>query len=224
MNENWQQFNLSDIADPLVKYSLTGGPFGSDLKSSEYTSNGVRIIQLQNIGDGFFKNDYKIYTSKEKADYLFASNIYGGEIIMSKMGDPVARATLVPDSLGRCVMASDGIRLKVDETNFDKKFILSCINASYFRQQAIGVSTGTTRKRIGLTSLRNLKLYVPSLPEQKKISEIISCFDKLIDLYESSSNKKDLLASTNEGKINKLKFMRLGVLEDLLSGRKRVNI
>jgi type I restriction enzyme S subunit len=31
---------------------------------------GIRIIQLQNIGDGVFNDSYKIYTSIEKANEL----------------------------------------------------------------------------------------------------------------------------------------------------------
>ena len=67
---NWKKFSIKEIADPNDRYSLTGGPFGSDLKSSEYTNKGIRIIQLQNIGDGEFKDNYKIYTSNEKANSL----------------------------------------------------------------------------------------------------------------------------------------------------------
>src|SRR5690606_1886938 len=73
---DWGIFTFSDIADKKVKWSITGGPFGSDLKAEHYREKGVRIIQLQNIGDGKFKNNYKIYTSLEKADELKACNIF----------------------------------------------------------------------------------------------------------------------------------------------------
>ncbi len=72
---DWKEFSIGEIADPTDRYSFSGGPFGSNLKSKEYTEGGVRIIQLQNIGDGHFKDNYKIYTSGEKADELFSSNI-----------------------------------------------------------------------------------------------------------------------------------------------------
>jgi len=48
--KGWEETKLIDTS-AKEKYSFTGGPFGSDLKSSDYTDNGVRIIQLQNIGD-----------------------------------------------------------------------------------------------------------------------------------------------------------------------------
>jgi type I restriction enzyme S subunit len=61
--EDWSVCTFGDIANKKVKWSITGGPFGSDLKAEHYRDEGVRIIQLQNIGDGEFKNKSKIYTS-----------------------------------------------------------------------------------------------------------------------------------------------------------------
>jgi len=93
--EGWAQVRLIDTADRSVKWSFISRPFGSKLKSSDYVANGVRIIQLQNIGDGEFFNQYRIFTTPEKADELLSNNIYPGEIIMSKMGDPVGHACLI---------------------------------------------------------------------------------------------------------------------------------
>ena len=88
----WEIKSLAQVADSSEKYSLTGGPFGSDLKEDCYTDHGLRIIQLQNIGDGEILDDYKIFTSEEKANQLKNCNIYPGDIIIAKMADPVARA------------------------------------------------------------------------------------------------------------------------------------
>src|SRR5699024_5203592 len=85
---NWLSYALQDVKDPKDKYSFTGGPFGSDLKKSDYKDNGIRIIQLQNINDGNFNDNYKIYTSSEKADILKSCNIYPGDIVIAKMADP----------------------------------------------------------------------------------------------------------------------------------------
>lgn len=194
--ESWNVTCLKEIADPSDKYSFTGGPFGSNLKSEDYTVNGVRIIQLQNIGDGYFNDQYKIYTSNEKADELKSCNIYPGEIIISKMAAPLARAALIPDSDKRFLMASDGIRLKVNEQKHDKYFIYSYINNSIFRGKVEENSTGTTRKRIGLVTLGNLPLNIPGLDEQKLLSEFFQFLDKRI---ESQEKKISLLVEQKKG-------------------------
>ena len=195
----WVEKPLIETVDENVKWSFTGGPFGSNLKATDYKPKGVRIIQLQNIGDGEFIDESKIYTSIEKADELLSCNIYSGNIILSKMGDPVGRACIIPDELERCVMASDGIRLVVDEEKYSKYFIYSLINSKPIRKAIERKSTGSTRRRIGLNDLREVQLTLPENPEeQKKIGVCLSSLDELIivhnDKLEALKNhKKGLL-------------------------------
>lgn len=193
---DWKQYKLTDVKDTKDKYSYTGGPFGSDLKSTDYTKEGVRIVQLQNIGDGVFLNNYKIYTSEQKADSLKSNFIYPGEIIIAKMADPLARATIMPNIDNKYLMASDGIRLKVDQGKFDVYYILTLINSDVFRKEALNNSTGTTRKRIGLVTLGNLPMIIPSYEEQKKIGNFFKKLDKDI-LFQQK--KLELLKDQKQG-------------------------
>ncbi|MBE9603127.1 restriction endonuclease subunit S [Pedobacter sp. MC2016-24] len=192
---HWETKNLQALAKN-EKYSFTGGPFGSDLKFDDYTVEGVRIIQLQNIGDGTFNDDYKIYTSNEKADSLSSCNIFPGEIIIAKMADPVARACIIPNTESRFVMASDGIRLVVNDNVSNSQFATYSINSNYFRSQAELNSSGSTRLRIGLNTLKKLKFVFPPLNEQIIISSFLekrtSELDKLI------ADKQKLLELLNE--------------------------
>lgn len=198
----WVEKTLIDTADKKVKWSFTGGPFGSNLMASDYTASGIRIIQLQNIGDGVFNDDNKIYASIEKADELLSCNIYAGDIIISKMGDPVGRACIIPDSLHRCIMASDGIRLVVDETKYSKYFIYSLINSKLIREVIEKKSTGSTRKRIGLDALREVELILPkSIKEQQKIASCLSSLDEVIAAH---SQKLELLKDHKKGLMQNL--------------------
>ena len=204
----WESFDLGSIVDTNQQWSFTGGPFGSNLKSSDYTDGGVRIIQLQNIGDGEFKNDYEIYTSRQKADELLSCNIYPGEIILSKMGEPVARACIIPPLQERYVMCSDGIRLAVDEKRFNTYFVYTQINAPEFRVKASNAGRGSTRKRIGLTELRRLELWCPPHPEQIAIATILSDMDAEIAALET--------------KMAKARQIKQGMMQELLTGRIRL--
>lgn len=198
---NWKKIRIIDLASKEVKWSFTGGPFGSNLKSSDYTNTGIRVIQLQNIGDGEFVDNYKIYTSENKANELLSCNIYPGEIILSKMGDPVARACLIPDKEKRYVMCSDGIRLAVDKNKFDSYFIYSFINSEIFRAIAEKSSTGSTRKRIGLDILKNLTIMIPTIKEQQKIAEMLYLLD---DFITNQSKKMDALKNHKKGLMQQL--------------------
>ena len=198
----WVKKPLIDTADKNIKWSFTGGPFGSNLKASDYTAKGIRIIQLQNIGDGEFNDESKIYTSVEKADELLSCNIYAGDIILSKMGDPVGRACIIPNELERCVMASDGIRLVVDENKYSKYFIYLLINSRPIRKAIQRKSTGSTRKRIGLNDLREVQLTLPEkLKEQQKIAACVSSLDELIAAHDE---KLDALKEHKKGLLQNL--------------------
>ena len=195
---DWEEKKLGDIADTNKSHSFTGGPFGSDLKSSDYTQEGIRVIQLQNIGDGYFVNDYQIFTSEDKADQLINCNIYPNDILISKMGDPVARACIVPNYHKRYLMCSDGIRLVVNNDLFNTYFIYSVLNAPTFRKSAESASSGSTRKRIGLTNLRILKISCPILEEQEKIVNFLTAIDRKIEtlsrqIEQTEQFKKGLL-------------------------------
>lgn len=204
--DGWAQMRLIDTADRSVKWSFIGGPFGSNLKSSDYVPDGVRIIQLQNIGDGEFFNEYQIFTTPQKADELLSNNIYPGEIIMSKMGDPVGRACLIPEDHDRYVMCSDGIRLVVDEKENDKYFIYSLINSPLFRAVVEKTATGSTRKRIGLDDLKSLPMWLPKKSEQQKIAECLSSVDELM---AAQARKVDALKTHKKGLMQQL-FPREG--------------
>lgn len=206
--EDWEVITFDQLKDRKDNWSITGGPFGSNLKSSDYTEAGVRVVQLQNIGDGVFKNNEYIYTSTKKADELISCNIYPGEIILSKMGDPVARACIIPDTEERYIMCSDGIRLKVDPEKFSASFIFFYLNYPTFRNQALEASTGSTRKRIGLSELRTLQVIAPSKKEQTAIATILSDMDEEIQALEQ--------------RLTKTRQIKQGMMQELLTGKTRL--
>ena len=206
--EDWEVVYFDQLKDQKDNWAITGGPFGSNLKASDYTENGIRVIQLQNIGDGVFKNDDFVYTSKIKANELISCNIYPDEIILSKMGDPVARACLIPRIHDRYVMCSDGIRLKVNNLKYTEKFVFYFLNYPLFRKQALDASTGSTRKRIGLSELRELLLFAPSKKEQTAIATILSDMDEEIQALEQ--------------RLNKTGQIKQGMMQELLTGRTRL--
>ncbi|ARV12021.1 hypothetical protein BTO09_06520 [Gilvibacter sp. SZ-19] len=206
--KHWKFIKISSVAKQN-QYSITGGPFGSDLKNEEFTPEGVRIIQLQNIGVGEFRDHYKIYTSEEKADELFSCNIFPGDLIIAKMADPVARACIMPDFDRRYIMASDGIRFEVNDEKVSSKFLEYAINSKYFNFQAELKSTGTTRLRIGLTEFKKLKLLLPPRAEQDIILEFLEGKDSSIKKSIDSINIS----------IQKLKEYRQSLISEAVTGK-----
>lgn len=169
--EVWEQCILNDISR-VNKDSLVDGPFGSNLKTCDYTEFGVRLIQLQNIGVGYWKDSNKKFVSEEKANELSRCIALPGDIAIAKMAAPTARATVIPDFEKKYVIVADCIKLSVDY-RVSTKYIMHCINSPKINNIAERLGKGTTRKRINLGDLRKIPIPLPSLEEQKEIVRII---------------------------------------------------
>lgn len=177
------------------KYSFTGGPFGSNLKVSDYTQSGVRVIQLNNINDIYFNDDNKVFVSVKKADSLKSCNAYSGDLIFAKMM-PAGRLCILPKTYDRYLLGSDAIRLKPNIDKYYCFFLLECLNRTIIRNSITSKTSGSTRQRIGLLDLKKTSFYCPNYIEQKQIG----LFFELIESKISNISKKiNILKKYKEG-------------------------
>jgi len=206
--KTWKIVNLEEVAAE-EKYAFVDGPFGSNLKVSDYTENGIRIIRLNNIGDGKFLDSFKRYVSETKFNDLKKHAIYPGDIIISEMADPIARACIVPNIEEKYVLTAKSVRLKVSN-QYNTNFMMYLINSPTVRNQAKSQTRGSTRPMITLSSLKKLKIPLPPILEQNKISNILCTLDNYFEI------------------INKEKIKYLDIKNDLmqilLSGKIRVEL
>jgi type I restriction enzyme, S subunit len=193
---------LSDVAAPKPN-SFVDGPFGSEMKSDEYTEEGVRLIQLQNIGDGIWIDENKKFISEEKFTTLKRHGAVPGDIAIAKMADPVARSCLLPSVAKQFIVVADCIKLTSDRSKYDAGFVSRAINSHNTRREAELKSSGTTRLRINLSALKTVHIWAPLLPEQSRITLVLDTVDEAI--------------AKTEAVIAKLKQVRAGLLHDLLT-------
>jgi type I restriction enzyme, S subunit len=198
----YPRLSLREIAAP-EEDSFVDGPFGSNLRSHEYTETGVRLIQLQNIGDGFWSDGNRKFISEAKFRGLTRHGAVPGDIAIAKMADPVARACIVPETAGQFVVVADCIRMRVDSRRYDARYIAYAINSQETRREAECKAIGTTRLRINLGTLKTVRCPVPSKPEQVAIVQALEELQRVI------TGTEKLLA--------KLRSARDGLLNDLLT-------
>lgn len=193
---------LSDLAAPGSD-TFVDGPFGSSLKSHEYVDSGVRLIQLQNIGEGEWRDENRKFITARKYKSLARHGALPGDIAIAKMADPVARACIVPPVAEQFVVVADCIRLRLDTSRFDASYIVRAINSPYTRREAEKKAIGSTRIRINLSVLKTVGCLTPELREQRAISQILDTLDTAIHETEAI--------------IAKLKAIKQGLLHDLLT-------
>ncbi|MGI6364424.1 MAG: restriction endonuclease subunit S [Bacillota bacterium] len=170
--EHWEAVPLKSIADKS-KYSFVDGPFGSNLKNEEYQSYGVPLIQLNNISEGEHLLDTVNYVSEEKALQLFRHIAYPGEIVIAKMAHPVARATKVSKAYDKYIIVADCIKLTPDKELINSSYLVFSMNSLFFRVQAERIASGTTRLRVNLGGVKNLRTLFPPLQEQQIIANFL---------------------------------------------------
>jgi len=153
-------------------WSLTDGPFGSNLKTAHYTDAGPRVVRLQNIGDGEFK-DAEAHISEEHYNSLLKHAVHAGDLVVSSLGEELPRACAVPDSLGPAIVKADCIRFAPDVQLSAARFVMHALNSTPTRRRTEKLVHGVGRPRIGLTLLRRVPLPLPPLAEQRRIANEI---------------------------------------------------
>lgn len=204
--EGWVTRRLKNFLDN-VPHSIVDGPFGSDLKSDEYTDTGVPVTQLNNIKEGFHRVDSFKFVSESKAAQLSSHFVFPGDLLMAKMM-PAGRTCIASSAYPKYLLSSDSIRIVID-SSVDRRFVCYAANC-YCLAECELKSSGVTRIRINLSIVRNLSFVLPSLQEQKKIAdyldqktaEIDSLIDKKKQLIEKLTQyRKSLISKCVTGKI-----------------------
>lgn len=170
----WTTVSLPDVA-----LHFTDGPFGSNLKSSHYADEGVRVIRLQNIGVGKMRDDDLAYITREHYESLPRNHCKPGDVVIATLGDPNLRACVVPESLRESLNKADCVLLRPDRDRVDAGYLCALLNSDRTIKMASGLVRGQTRGRISMGRLKELKLPLPPLAEQKRIAGILDAADAL---------------------------------------------
>ena len=168
--EHWEVVPLRRVA-----FDYCDGPFGSGLKSSHYTEEGVRVVRLQNIGHGEFRNSDAAFISPEYYSSLGDHSVEEGDILIAGLGDdnhPAGRACVAPASILPAMVKADCFRFRLNQTRVDPRFIALQLAATATVASAL-LSTGATRQRTNLQNTSARAISFPAVPEQVLIVEHI---------------------------------------------------
>lgn len=166
--EGWVWAGPDQLSAP-EDWSLGIGPFGSNLKVSDYREAGVPLVFVRNIRSGQFGTEGRHYVTKEKADELRPHEVKPGDVLITKMGEPPGDACLYPASEPAGVITADCIRLRLSSLLSHRDFFVHCINSQVVREQILRLTQGVAQQKISLERFRTLALPVPPLEEQRRI-------------------------------------------------------
>ena len=203
--EHWGVVQLGRIAG-----ARCDGPFGSGLKSSHYTDGGVRVVRLQNIGHGEFRNDDPAFVSAEHYSTLGDHSVVPEDVLIAGLGDrnhPAGRACVAPRDIGPTMVKADCFRFRLDRSQALPRFVALQLTATALG--AAGLSRGATRQRINLSRTSGRRITLPTIQQQRSIIEYVTR-----EIVSTS-----MLQDNAERQIDLLHEYRTRLIADVVTGK-----
>ncbi len=171
--KGWGKQPLSELADHFCD-----GPFGSNLKSSHYVAEGVRVLRLQNIGVGELLEDDLAFIAEEHFQSLPRNHCKPGDVIIGTLGDPNLRACVVPEYLDRALNKADCLLFRPNLEVVLSSYVCWLLNCEALVGSASGLVRGQTRGRISLGRLKTLPVPVPPIRTQQIFDAAVGTMQK----------------------------------------------
>ncbi|ACQ79752.1 restriction modification system DNA specificity domain protein [Beutenbergia cavernae DSM 12333] len=189
---------------------------GDWVESKDQDPDGdIRLLQLADVGDGKFKDKSDRWINEETFRRLRCSWVHPGDILIARMPDPLGRACVVPEGLGKTITVVDVAVLRPDPDQADAGYLTYAINSAKTRSEVERQQDGATRQRIPRKRLGRVSIPLPPLEEQRRIA----------DFLDAETTQIDALIAEQERLIGLLKERRAsGILQAVTRGLRDVDL
>lgn len=201
--QDWEYIEFSEL------YSQPIRDFGSfsSTKLITFLNEGIPFIKSEMIKEGAIDWSNTYYISKEVHKALNKSYVKRHTILFSKIGSALGKAVVYEGEHGECNSNAAVAKIVLDNEKADKYFYTYLLNNPIAKRQFIRLIVSLL-PRINLGDINSLIFPYPPLPEQKKIAQILSTWDKAITTTEQ------LLTNSQQQK--------KALMQQLLTGKKRL--
>lgn len=183
MKEGWKYLKFSDVSTSIED--------GDWIESKDQSEDGIRLIQTGNIGVGVYKNkgEKAKYISEETFQRLHCNEVFEGDILISRLPEPVGRACIIPNINCRCITAVDCSIIRIKKNLVMPDWFVYFSQANNYFSQIKNQCTGSTRLRITRKKLCEIKIPVPPLSEQESIVTYLDTAFTKIDAIKQNAEK-----------------------------------
>ncbi|NSY16302.1 restriction endonuclease subunit S [Neorhizobium sp. AL 9.2.2] len=163
-----------------ISESIVDGPFGSSLKTSDYVEAGVPVLQGKNItGNKFVWKEVR-YISHQKSKELFRSNVKVGDHLLIKIGS-IGYSAIIDDlqSHEYAIIPANLARIRPDRDRVNDRYLHHCLISDPVKNYFLSVASSTAQPALSLTKIKDCRIPLPPLDEQKRIAAILDKADQL---------------------------------------------
>ena len=170
---------IREISDVLNGYAF---------KSSNYISDGYRVIRITNVQSGYIEDEKPVYY--EYDNKLEKYELQENDLLISLTGN-VGRCALVTKEFLPAYLNQRVCCLRVNKEKVMPKFLYYILNSKKFEFDCINSSQGIAQLNMSTEWLKEYNIEIPTIELQKKV---INVFDKV---YSNIDIKKKQISSCN---------------------------
>ena len=179
-----REVKLGEICNILNGYAF---------KSKEYVEDGIRIIRITNVQKGIIQDTDPKYYKIDKIETLKNYMLKENDLLISLTGN-VGRVgkiskELLPAGLNQRVGC---IRIK-EEKDVSIDYLYQYFNSYNFERDCINNSKGIAQKNLSTEWLKNYKMKIPNLDEQKRIAIELRNIQRIKDLKQQQLKELEQL-------------------------------
>ncbi|MGH7509812.1 MAG: restriction endonuclease subunit S [Gemmatimonadales bacterium] len=158
---------------------------GPGLRTHQWTAEGMKVINVTNIlGDGAVdvsNTDKFIALSEFETRYSHFA-VEENDIVVASSGNTYGKVGRIRSDHLPLMMNTSVIRFhSLEEAVLDDNFLYAWLRSSEFINQVKGFVTGGAQPNFGPTHLKQMRITLPEIHQQRAIAEILSAYDDLIE-------------------------------------------
>lgn len=190
-NDQWKICRLEDLAKK-EKGSMRTGPFGSDLKHSEFVDKGIAVIGIDNAVQNKFAWAQRRYITPEKYKKLKRYTLYPNDIIVTIMGT-TGRSAVIPNDIPLAINTKHLVAITLDKTLANSYFISYSIHSDPSVIDQLNRSgRGAIMTGLNLGLVKALQFKLPPIALQNEFAEIHFRQEKLKQKMLNQSQELDI--------------------------------
>lgn len=206
--EHWEITRILETA----RRSITAFIDGDWIEIPDIVDEGIRYITSGNVGALKYKEQGASFISEETFEALHCTEVFPGDLLISRLNPPIGRTCIVPDLGTRIVTCVDNVIYRPNLNRFDKHFLVYLMNCQYYSDYVTNLGRGATMKRISRTQLAKIKIIVPPLIEQQAISTYL----------DEKCAKIDAIIENLNQQIEKHKLLKRAFINEVITGQRAV--
>jgi type I restriction enzyme, S subunit len=189
----FKEYKLDNIS-LAIKTGKT--PPASIRKYLDKNEEGANFIGSKSIFDGFIDKESIINLNKQSERFLSNCSLEEDDILLNVTGDGVTfgrNAIVTKDILPSYVSQNIAI-IRLDKSRVNPKFLMYYLIMPSMKEYINGMSSGSARRAISAKNIKELKVKIPPLQEQKSIAQMLTSLDEKIQINNKINKTLESMA------------------------------